>query len=478
MKMSRHDKLALLLAPLHAVLFLSPALWNEAPLAFFSDTLVYLNQGVRLRDAILSVFRIGPDIASTQIFLGRSIFYSVFLTTGVAVFTAWSVAFLQATALCLVLTWAQVRLFPGRPVWTITVALAVLAATSTAGWFASLLMPDIFLPIMIVALSVLALRLSVLTRLEVVAAAALIVFSAATHDSHLAVLCVLALTILLGGAPWVGRLQILGGLGAVVTAAIVASAMNVVILGAVSGRQPARIPFLSAHLIDMGPGYDHYRATCPQAGYAICAVSLDRDTTWIEFLFSREPGRGAFMASDEATRIGLAREQYRFAQDVVSSDPLRVIAGLLLDALRQASAFGLTDLRPHPDWDAFIARAPAEIGATLQRSRMAHDPEDAQRVLSAITIWTYAWTLCSIALLALTLRARRRCCDPEAMAQLRWLAALTVTGVVANAVICGVLASPFDRFQARVIWLLPWLAILVVLARRTALVGVTEQTAT
>lgn len=33
-------------------------------------------------------------------------------------------------------------------------------------------------------------------------------------------------------------------------------------------------------------------------------------------------------------------------------------------------------------------------------------------------------------------------------------------GVLMNAVICGVLAFPYDRFQVRVIWLLPLAALL------------------
>ena len=33
------------------------------------------------------------------------------------------------------------------------------------------------------------------------------------------------------------------------------------------------------------------------------------------------------------------------------------------------------------------------------------------------------------------------------------------SGILANALVCSVLASPLDRFQARVIWLIPLLAL-------------------
>jgi len=38
---------------------------------------------------------------------------------------------------------------------------------------------------------------------------------------------------------------------------------------------------------------------------------------------------------------------------------------------------------------------------------------------------------------------------------------ILLLGLFLNALICGVLASPYGRFQARIIWLLPVLAALV-----------------
>ena len=41
----------------------------------------------------------------------------------------------------------------------------------------------------------------------------------------------------------------------------------------------------------------------------------------------------------------------------------------------------------------------------------------------------------------------------------RRFALLVGAGVVVNGLVCGVLASPYDRFQARVVWLVPFLVI-------------------
>jgi hypothetical protein len=39
-------------------------------------------------------------------------------------------------------------------------------------------------------------------------------------------------------------------------------------------------------------------------------------------------------------------------------------------------------------------------------------------------------------------------------------------GVVLNAAICGVLSGPYDRYQARVIWLVPFAAALALYRQR------------
>jgi len=40
-------------------------------------------------------------------------------------------------------------------------------------------------------------------------------------------------------------------------------------------------------------------------------------------------------------------------------------------------------------------------------------------------------------------------------------AGLVVLGVLTNALVCGALSTPYDRYQARVVWLLPLLAFMV-----------------
>jgi hypothetical protein len=45
------------------------------------------------------------------------------------------------------------------------------------------------------------------------------------------------------------------------------------------------------------------------------------------------------------------------------------------------------------------------------------------------------------------------------------LAALVIIGVIGNAIVCATISGPHDRYQARVIWLLPMIATTLHFAR-------------
>jgi hypothetical protein len=77
-----------------------------------------------------------------------------------------------------------------------------------------------------------------------------------------------------------------------------------------------------------------------------------------------------------------------------------------------------------------------------------------------------AATIASLAYLAIGLfRGDQNLRDP------RWLlfCAVIFFGVLGNAIVCGALSAPRDRYQARVIWLVPLVALLQHERRRSLL---------
>jgi hypothetical protein len=83
-------------------------------------------------------------------------------------------------------------------------------------------------------------------------------------------------------------------------------------------------------------------------------------------------------------------------------------------------------------------------------------------VLKLLHMWHYAVVACSGCLLAyrlapaLMFRERRRVLEPE-----QAFALFAGLLVFANAVVCGVVAGPYHRHQARIVWLIPLAALVL-----------------
>ena len=83
--------------------------------------------------------------------------------------------------------------------------------------------------------------------------------------------------------------------------------------------------------------------------------------------------------------------------------------------------------------------------------------------LGPVTLWHQVFYAASLAVvIALVLLPRR------VPGEIKALAIMVLLGILANALVCGGISQPATRYGARVIWLLPLAAtILVVFARRS-----------
>lgn len=231
-------------------------------------------------------------------------------------------------------------------------------------------------------------------------------------------------------------------------------------LTATTGDPPVRLPHTMAHLIDMGPGTAYLRQSCPGSGYVACDYVKNYPTHWDDFLFSPDPKFGTYELLDARTKRRIAQEQSSFVKDVLLYDPVGVTRGMALDVLRQISLFRL-DLWGYVDTRAlYDGRIPEHMYAKLQQ----RPPSIMNFVVSTTT---YLAVLGSIAITWVWWRRRDAApgvASQPASAELlhsrfRTFSAIVVGGVLLNAALCAVLASSLDRFQARVIWLVPLLAL-------------------
>ena len=395
---------------------------------------------------------------------GRSVYYGALLYGAHAAGTLWLAVAAQALCVAGMLHLLIVRLwgFGGRHLLAAGAGLALLTPLAA---FTGLLMPDVFAGVTVLCSGVLASYWNRLRRWECMGVAALLLFAIAAHPSHLALaagmlIFLLACKLLRRGprAPWPALVLLAGCvLGGVAAEWVFNKAM-----AAAVGAPPVRLPHSMAHLIGMGPGTDYLRQNCPRAGYVACDYVANFPTHWDDFLFSDEPSKGAFWLADAQAKRRMSQEQVAFVLDVVRFDPVGVARGLGAEVLEQLASFRVDVGRFGPDEPAkyYAGRVPDDVLADLRRSRAVRGG-DFDGWLSGAT---YAAVAGSLVLLAW----RRRGSALPRPPGFNELAVVIGAGVLANAVICAVFAAPLDRFQSRVIWLVPLLAAAVLLQLRIA----------
>jgi hypothetical protein len=224
------------------------------------------------------------------------------------------------------------------------------------------------------------------------------------------------------------------------------------------GAAPLRLPHLSAHLVEMGPGTTYLNTHCPAAQFAICADRTKFPVYWEDFLFSTAPDRGVFGLADASRKQAISSEQVRFAVAVLGNQPAAVIGGFGLSFLQQVAMFRTDEIYYTPDvLEAFATRLPAKEYRRVLRSRAAAGGG----METYLTAATYILIIASMIATAVLLTRSRRMPRPWPAAHRKVLAAAMIiaAGVAINAAVCGIIASPYDRFQARVIWLVPVIAV-------------------
>ncbi len=465
------------------LLLILPALLNRAPFLYF-DSGAYLNQAdkaVRMlrgqlgllvvgeSDAILAGVS-GPatDAASDDsIIAGRSIYYSFIAWTGAATLGLGAIVALQSLILSVLIVMAVHTIWPGAPpaarlIATLTLS-GGLAFLTSAGFFVSLVLPDIWAGIMILAFALLIANGPHLGRASCAALGAVLAFAALVHTSHLLLLATLAglLAIAMLHPP---MRRIVAPRCLVVPASALAfglaghAAFSLVVTG-VTGQPPLTMPLVTAHLVDMGPGTRLAQETCPDSGFAICPYVDRLPADWIAFVFSRDPRTGVFGTVPRSVQRALSEEQVSFALAALAAEPLAMTGGLLRDGIAQLWHLSVDDVPLTAKNETFLAENfTQEVAATIRGSAIWNRPWAAPALSRLIQVGT-GFAVAGLFVLALSRRLPRR-------GPLATLLLICVIGLVLNALICGILASPYGRFQARVAWLLPFLLALTVMTVR------------
>lgn len=402
------------------------------------------------------------------IFSGRSMVYQIFAWTGLEFGRLWSLAAAQALMVAYPAALLTARVLGVAPGWPFVLGLGALGLLTPLGLFTGIAMPDVLSGVLVLTVAALMAGWSALSWVERVILFAIAGFAMVSHTSHLLLGLTLPAVLLLlplrNGAMWRGAAVIwlacisAAGLGHVQT-----------ILQTRDGDIMLTRPHLVAHLVDHGPGVTYLRRNCPEAGFEMCNHVAQLPIGWREFLFGGSTSdERFFVAAGPEVQRAISDEQFALTRSVIADDPVAVMDFAARAWLRQMARFdpagGLVQsealsgngaeappwLDPYPGW--------------LQTQVRSLSTFNSGWMLPALHASTWVTTLLALGVLGWNMR--RHGALPAGRGAIVLCLALLL-GVVLNAAICGILASPYDRFQARIVWLIP-LAALTMLAARAA----------
>ena len=350
-----------------------------------------------------------------------------------------------------------------------------VSVTSTLPFFVGFAMPDLWAGTGLVALATLLIYGRRVGRWTTAGLALLVLASLLFHQSNMLVaLPTMALISVIGvkGLNWPIR-SLRRGWAVLAAAILMTFVMNNGYTGAIrsaTGETLRSPPFIAARLLADGPGRRYLKSSCASGGtWALCRFARLPLTDSQDILWSGDPRKGVFGRATAEQRIAIDREQISFALHVIAYDPLGVIVAATRNAAQELVSVQLDDpLRdPHfyltdGDWkDTFIADMIHKIAdcgpeETLCRPRW----NEAQSA-----IWHGGWFAAAVLCVGLLI-FRNGAVRSQSRARLVLLAGLFGTALILNAAVTGALSGPFPRYQARLAWLAPLVAGLVLSSAR------------
>jgi hypothetical protein len=414
------------------VILLAPALWNRFPLLQF-DTGGYI---ARWHEGTLEESR------SPVYGLFLNAFEHVDFWPAVLVQTA-----LTVWILALVL---RVQGFAAKP-RLLLLTTVLLSLLTTLPWIAGVLITDIFAGLSVLALYLLVLRSAALARWERAALFLLIAFSAATHSATLIVL----LGLLAAGflvALLDRRLMrisaIAAGLAALAAGAVMLVAANYAVAGRLAWT-PGGSALLFGRMLQAGIVARYLDEHCPDPRLSLCAHRDELPANADDFFW----GEGVF---DRLGRFqGLGDEMRTIALECLAQYPWEQVKAAMSataeQLVRVATGYGVHNEIWHT-YGIIKRYVPSAVPA-MRSARQQNGELDFATINRVHLPVAWASMLLLLAVIALAIRSRR-------FADLGTLAATAAVAIIANAVVCGAISNPNDRYGARMAWLAPLVLVL------------------
>lgn len=415
------------------LILLWPALWNGYPL-IYHDTEDYVNTSF-----------------TWQVMPWRTVPYAVLVGLGRLTGGLWSVVVLQAVLAAWVLQ-AAVAAFAGGRRGVLLGAAVLLALGGSLPWLASQVMPDVLTGVAPLGLAVLAFGRGLRRHWRILLVIP-VAIAIACHLSHLAVAAglLLALLALRLATQW-WRPSLRPALGLALAGLILGGGAFPVLHKLIIGEavfSPSGKVLQLALFVQNGLAKRYLDKVCPNgSALKLCPHRDKLPTTADAFLWAHWASPfwklGGWVAMKEEARKIVAGATREF--------PGAVAWSAVNNAARQLVELRLGDgldpkrrSQPGEYRDTGKSRFPDEFAAYVGARQQTGKGIDF-RLINAVQI-PLAW-IAQLALIVLLVEAARRR-DDAALG----LAGLMVLAIVGNAILCGALSNPHDRYQNRIVWL-------------------------
>ena len=433
-----------------ALLLAWPAVYNRYPL-LFPDSITYLADGRPVARALF-LHRFSDYYGM------RSLLYSLGIFPFHWDVTPWPVVGLHALLAAYVL-WLVIRSVSQRAnAFRYLILAGLLGLLSSLSWFVSLVMPDVLGALAYLAMYLLVFARDTLSRSEHIAVAGVAWWTITSHITHLALaagICLLLAGLLLLRCP---PMKLRGKAVCEVAGIVcVAAASQLALHSYLYGRPSLNAdppPIVAARVIADGPGRWYLEKHCGEIELALCDSVRDLPDNTDDFLWNPD---GIWPTAVREGDDRIREEEFAFVVAVVRAYPREQLSLSAANAWQQLAAFGLWGLERH-DWvlEAFDTALPGDKPNYLKSGQFNDDlPLD---FFSELQFWVVAASLGVLALGAMTPLMRR-----EPSGRLLGLSVVILPAIVANAVVTGAFSGVEERYQSRVVWLLPFLAAILLL---------------
>ncbi len=314
-----------------------------------------------------------------------------------------------------------------------------LAGLSTLPWFTVYLMPDLLAAAVVIYAALLVRRADELGPAQMLATGGIAAFAIAAHYGHGPLAAGLFAAVLL----WrlVGRRLTRRAVLAALLPLLISPLVNVGASGVALDQPsvaPLRLPILLARSLADGPARWYLEEACPEAPLAFCEAFEGRAVpdTITAFLWDEEGIRA--LTPGQLARI--REEEYLILWRAFRAYPVAQTRSLLGNAALQTVRIGTGQILPaRRGPDGLLVAEPAGRGPAV--------------IAAFDRIVPVATGIGALVLLFLALRGRLTRGQAE-------LLGVTVLGLALNAAIFGGLSAPVDRYESRIAWLLPALAVI------------------